>query len=198
MNRFLSFARFDVRNEPDWSCGQIICVNDSVWITRHRKCFQEHRSDPVFYSTHASCPVDTRDFGTDVSHPLWTSQPGQSFVAEFSWECTFHQLQDWPRLLLYPYGRGSHFLFALGTNSTFWLWQLAVWLEQDMEKSMDASRIYSTLLVQLASGAKESSIAIVFFYVSKDSRIWSPWGGSSPARTGIYISPSLLARSLRW
>ena len=63
-------------------------------------------------------------------------------------------------------------MFALGTNSTFWLWQLAVWLEQDMEKSMDASRIYSTLLVQeLASGVKESSIAIVFFYVSKDSRI---------------------------
>ena len=62
-------------------------------------------------------------------------------------------------------------MFALGTNSTFWLWQLAVWLEQDMGKSMDASRIYSTLLVQLASGVKESSIAIVFFYVSKDSRI---------------------------
>lgn len=40
-----------------------------------------------------------------------------------------------------------------------------------MEKSMDLSRIYSTLLVQLASGAKESSIAIVFFYVSKDSKI---------------------------
>ena len=41
-----------------------------------------------------------------------------------------------------------------------------------MEKSMDASRIYSTLLVQeLASGVKESSIATRFFYVSKDSRI---------------------------